>query len=104
MPLMEIQGPAGGNTISFESRNYPGHYLRHQGFRIKLHRSDGSELFRNDASFRMVRGLADSSWNSFESVNYLGHFLRHRDFHLYLERGEGDLFRKDCTFRVKKAR
>ncbi|MFA5354356.1 MAG: AbfB domain-containing protein [Thermodesulfovibrionales bacterium] len=99
-----VQGLAGGNTVSFESRNYPGHYLRHQGFRIKLHRSDGSELFRNDASFRMVQGLADSSRSSFEAVNYPGHFLRHRDFHLYLERGEGDLFRKDCTFSVEKAR
>jgi hypothetical protein len=99
-----VKGLAGVDTISFESRNYPGHYLRHQGFRIKLHRPDGSELFRNDASFRVVKGLADTSWRSFESVNYPGYFLRHRNFQLYIEQGDGDLFRKDCTFKVEKAR
>ena len=95
-----VPGLAEGKSVSFESRNYPGQYLRHQGFRIKLHRPDGSDLFRKDASFRVVPGMADPSWNSFESVNYPGHYLRHRDFHLYLERGDGDLFRKDCTFRA----
>jgi hypothetical protein len=99
-----VQGLAGGNTVSFESKNYPGHYLRHQGFRIKLHRMDGSALFRKDASFRVVQGLADRSWKSFESVNYPGYFLRHRNYHLYIERGEGDLFRKDCTFKMEKKR
>ena len=99
-----VGGLAGGGTVSFESKNYPGHYLRHQGFRIKLHRPDGSDLFRNDASFRVMQGLADPSWSSFESVNYPGYFLRHRNFQLYIERGEGDLFRKDCTFRMEKAR
>jgi hypothetical protein len=95
-----VKGLAGGKTISFESQNYPGYYLRHQGFRIKLHRPDGSELFRNDASFRVVKGLADSSWRSFESLNYPGYFLRHRNFQLYIEQGDGDLFRKDCTFKI----
>jgi hypothetical protein len=94
-----VPGLAGGKSVSFESRNYPGHYLRHQGFRIKLHRPDGSDLFRKDASFWIVPGLADPTWYSFESVNYPGHYLRHRNFHLYLEKGEGGLFRQDCTFR-----
>jgi len=97
--FQKVPGLAGGNSVSFESRNYPGHYLRHQNFRIKLHKPDGSDLFRKDASFRAVPGLADPSWNSFESVNYPGYYLRHRNFHLYIEKGEGDLFRKDCTFR-----
>lgn len=29
-------GLSGGDTISFESVNLPGHFLCHQGFRIKL--------------------------------------------------------------------
>jgi hypothetical protein len=95
-----VNGLAGNNTVSFESKNYPGHYLRHQGFRIKLHRPDGSDLFRHDASFRVMQGLGNPAWSSFESVNYPGYFLRHRNFQLYIERGEGDLFRKDCTFRI----
>ncbi len=94
-----VPGLAGGNTVSFESKKYPGYYLRHQGFRIKLHQLDNSDLFRKDASFRVVPGLADPSWNSFESVNYPGRYLRHRDFHLYVESGNDDIFRKDSTFR-----
>ncbi len=94
-----VPGLAGGNSVSFESRNYPGYYLRHQGFRIKLHRPDGSDLFRKDASFWVIPGLADPSWSSFESVNYAGHYIRHRNFHLYIEQGSGDLYRRDCTFR-----
>jgi len=96
-----VRGLYGGNTVSFESKNYPGYYLRHQEFRIKLHRPDGSDLFRQDASFMVVPGLADLSGKSFESVNYPGHYIRHRNFHLYLEGGNDDLFRKDCTFRGK---
>ncbi|CAH1796481.1 unnamed protein product, partial [Owenia fusiformis] len=37
--------------LAFESVNYPGRFIRHQGYRLKLHPSDGSELFKNDASF-----------------------------------------------------
>jgi hypothetical protein len=95
-----VPGLAGGDSVSFESKNYPGHYLRHQDFRIKLHPADSSSLFRNDASFRVKPGLANASWGSFESVNYPGYHLRHRNYHLYIEQGDGDLYRKDCTFKV----
>lgn len=93
-------GLAGRNTVSFESKNFPGYYLRHQNFRIKLHRMDGSELFRKDASFLVVPGLGNPSWNSLESYNFPGYFLRHQNFHLYIARGSTDLFRKDATFRI----
>jgi hypothetical protein len=93
-------GLADSQLVSFESVNYPGHYLRHQDFRLKLQKSDGSQLFRQDATFKLGPGLADGSWSSFESINYPGHFIRHRNFHLYLERGNDDLFRKDSTFRI----
>jgi hypothetical protein len=89
-------------TVSFESVNYPGHFLRHQNFRLKLSSDDGSDsnLFRQDASFYLRPGLADAAATSFESVNMPGHFLRHRDFHLWVERHDGsDLFRQDASFR-----
>jgi hypothetical protein len=95
-----VGGLADSRYVSFESLNYPGHYLRHQDFRLKLQKFDGSQLFRQDATFMMVPGLADGSWSSFESVNYPGHYIRHRNFHLYLEKGTDDLFRKDATFRA----
>lgn len=103
------EGLAGGNSVSFESVNYPGYYLRHQGFRIKLHKAEDSDLFRNDASFNRVEGLAGEGI-SFESVNYPGHYLRHCSFHLYIDnnqRGNDDcnatpeVFQDDVSFTVE---
>ena len=84
--------------VSFESADHPGHFLRHQSFRLKLHKDSGDELFKKDATFRVVPGLADAALVSFESFNYPGYFIRHRDLHLYVEKGSDDLFRKDATF------
>jgi hypothetical protein len=95
-----VPGLAGDGTVSLESVNYPGHFLRHQGFRIKLHADDGSQLFRDDASFHVVSGLAAADGISLESVNYEGRFLRHRDFELWLEPADDDLSRADATFHV----
>ena len=93
-----VPGLADGNKVSFESVNRPGNYLRHQDWRVKLHRNDGSRLFREDATFARVPGLADESWISFESHNYPGKFLRHRNLHLWVESGNTPLFRNDATF------
>ena len=38
-------------TISFESVASPGKFLRHQGFRIKLHSRQNSRLYKYDACF-----------------------------------------------------
>ena len=42
----------GSPYISFESVNYPGHYLRHCGWVAFINRNDGKDLFKKDASFR----------------------------------------------------
>ncbi|PJC69198.1 arabinofuranosidase, partial [candidate division WWE3 bacterium CG_4_8_14_3_um_filter_42_11] len=87
--------------ISLEARNYPGYFLRHQDYRVKLHRNDGSQLFRQDATFCVKAGLADPNAVSLESKNYPGRYLRHRDGHLWVEAGDGsDLYRKDATWRM----
>eukprot|EP01084_Bolivina_argentea_P190291 327064_1 len=40
-----------GYTV-YESVNFPGHFIRHQDYRLKISVDDGSELFHKDASFR----------------------------------------------------
>jgi arabinan endo-1,5-alpha-L-arabinosidase len=40
--------------VSFESVNYPGKFLRHQGYTLKLHPDDGGDLMHNDASFKIL--------------------------------------------------
>ncbi|XP_013402028.1 uncharacterized protein LOC106167719 [Lingula anatina] len=37
---------------AYESVNYPGHFIRHAGYRLQIRRDDGSLLFKKDASFK----------------------------------------------------
>jgi hypothetical protein len=55
-------GLAGDNTVSFRSVNYPKQYLRHEEGRVKLHDFDDADLFKKDASFKRVNGLAKGGW------------------------------------------
>lgn len=63
--------------VSFESVNYPGYYLRHQGFRLHLHAYEESDLYREDASFKIKPGLADNRDISLESLNYRNYYIKY---------------------------
>jgi hypothetical protein len=67
--------------ISFESVNFPNHFLRHAGFRIWLHYRDGSGIYNEDSSFKPVPALnKDLTMVSFQSANFPDHYLvAHRD-------------------------
>ncbi len=87
--------------VSLESINFPGHFLRHQNFRLKLHQNDGNLLFRQDASF-MFNGGSDAAGNagfSLESINLPGHFVRHSNFELFIAASDGSaLFNNDASW------
>ena len=91
-------------AVSFESVNYPGTYLRHQNFRVKQQRYDGSELFRNDASFYQRSGLGTAG-HSYEAVNVPGGFyIRHSNYQLWIARNDNSqLFRQDASFNQRLA-
>ncbi|QUC59170.1 AbfB domain-containing protein [Streptomyces sp. A2-16] len=93
-------GLAGAGTVSFESVNYPGYYLRHQNYDFQLVLNDGSAQFAADASFNKVAGLADPTWSSFESYNHPGLYIRHYAYQLRLDPITTALGRGDATFRV----
>lgn len=67
--------------VSFESVNFPNWFLRHSGFRIWLHWSDGSAIYKDDSSFKPVTALnGDPNMVSFQSSNYPDrHIAAHRD-------------------------
>ena len=93
----------GQGQIAFKSVNFPDRRLRHQNFRIRLHAPAGpnDQLFRDDSTFTLLRGLADDEAFSFRSVNFPDRYLRHRDFHLWVEppaHPDDELFQKDATF------
>jgi hypothetical protein len=88
-----------GRCSSFESANYPGHFLRHQGFRVKLSPRADDEAFRADATFCFKPGLFSEGGRSFESSNFPGHYIRHSNFELWIARSDGSRqFKQDATF------
>ncbi|MCX5166741.1 AbfB domain-containing protein [Streptomyces antibioticus] len=87
-------------SLRVTTPGYTDRYLRHRdGLAYTDVVNGGSTaLLKNDATWKIVPGLADSSCYSLESRNYPGQYLRHRDFRVYKEAGSGDLFRADATF------
>ncbi|MEV8310486.1 glycoside hydrolase family 43 protein [Streptomyces flavidovirens] len=93
-------GLAGSGTVSFESVNFPGYFLRHSDFDFQLASNDGTTAFAEDATFRQVAGLADSTWSSFQSYNHPDRYIRHYAFQLRLDQITTATGRSDATFRV----
>ncbi|MFF3483077.1 family 43 glycosylhydrolase [Streptomyces sp. NPDC002701] len=95
-----VTGLAGTGTVSLESANFPGHYLRHRSNgEVWVDRSDGSAAFRGDASFYRRAGLADASAGvSFEAYTVAGSYLRHYDYLLVTQPADTTTARADATF------
>ncbi|MDZ8261433.1 AbfB domain-containing protein [Nostoc sp. ChiQUE01b] len=92
-------GLASSNCVSFESSNFPGYYLRHQYFQIRLDRNNNTALFKADATFCIKPGLASLTNVSFRSYNVPTYYIRHRNFKLYIDPYTTDsLFLNDATF------
>ncbi|MBX6387016.1 MAG: AbfB domain-containing protein [Microbispora sp.] len=81
-------GLANSSCVSFESRNYPGDYLRHQNFHVYRQRDDGSSLFAADATFCPQAGK-NGQGTSFASYNYPDRFLRHYNNVVYIASNGG---------------
>ena len=61
--------------------------------------SSSSATLKEDATWIVEPGLANSSCVSFESANGSGDYIRHSDFELYLEPNDGTTqFALDATF------
>ena len=85
-------------TVSFGPYEQPNQVFRHAGFVLYTNPIDGTDLQKQDSSFYMVKGLANSSGVSFKSYNYPDRYLRHRGFAFYLEPNTGGIFAEDATF------
>jgi hypothetical protein len=95
-----VPGLADSAAVSFESVNFPGHYLRHRNGQLWKDADDDSAIFKADATFYVRPGLADSSLVSFESYNFPDQYIRHRNYLLYSESVSSELDRSDVTFRL----
>ncbi|MFJ5214164.1 AbfB domain-containing protein [Streptomyces sp. NPDC088354] len=93
-----VTGLADARCASFATTD--GRYLRHEGFRIRLDRPDGSALFREDATFCARPGIGRGTV-SFASYDHPERLLRHRDFRLRLDPYRHDSsYRADSSFRI----
>jgi hypothetical protein len=75
------------NTVSIESVDKPGYFLRHEQFKVFFHSMPGPggvEGFKKDATFKIVPGLSGKG-NSYESVNFPGNYIRHCSYELFLD-------------------
>jgi hypothetical protein len=88
-----------GTTRSFQSVNYPDRYVMHRNWLgyVEPVSASSSALTRQDATFTVVRGLADANCYSFTGTG--GRYLRHVNNRLRLDPGDGTaIFRADATF------
>ncbi|MFI6925361.1 alpha-L-arabinofuranosidase B [Nonomuraea spiralis] len=81
-------GLAASSCVSFESRNYPGDYLRHQNYQRHRQHNDGGTLFAADATFCPQPGRSGQG-TSFASANFPDRFLRHYDNTVHLAANGG---------------
>ena len=95
-----MPGLASSSAVSFESVNFPGHFLRHVYYDFVLAPRESGGTFNADATFNRVPGLADSSWSSFTSYNLPTRYIRHYNSALRLDPVSTSTERADATFRV----
>lgn len=90
-----------GYRYSFESYAFPGSYINHYNGVGMVSYIDGRFLDEaDDATFRVVPGLADSRCISFEARNFPGSYLMNNSYdEVNLEAYNGDLAAaEDATF------
>ena len=93
-----VRGLADANCYSLESVNYPGSFLRHRDFRIRLERNNSNPVFKQDATWCVRDGLSGTGL-TFESKNFPGSYLRHYNGQLWLARkGGSNAFDNANTF------
>jgi hypothetical protein len=82
------RGLANNSCVSFESRNFPGDFLRHFNFQLFRQPNDGSAVFRADATFCPQAGKSGSG-TSFASYNFPTRYIRHYNNTVYIASNGG---------------
>ncbi|MFB9391070.1 sigma-70 family RNA polymerase sigma factor [Streptomyces coeruleoprunus] len=96
-----IEGLADTRCVTFRAED--GRYLRHHYLRLRLSTDDGSELFREDATFCPRPGAVAGSV-TLHAHNYPGSVLRHRDGGIWLDGSDGTrAFAGQASFIMRRA-
>ncbi|WNG13651.1 AbfB domain-containing protein [Cystobacter fuscus] len=88
-----------GHDASIESYIAPHFFIRHYEGQEVAASLIYSGRDMDEATFRIVPGLADDRCISFEALDYDGYFLRHRGSDIFLDPDNNTLgFSEDATF------
>ena len=90
------RGFADNSCVSFESKNSPGDFLRHQNSALHVQPFDGTAPNRSDATFCPQPGK-NGKGNSFHSVNYPTRYIRHFYGKVYIASDSGGANLWDAT-------
>ncbi|GAA0592350.1 sigma-70 family RNA polymerase sigma factor [Streptomyces crystallinus] len=95
-----VKGLADSRCVTFRAAD--GRYLRHRDLRLRLSSSDGSALFREDATFCARPGAVAGSV-TLHAHNYPGSVLRRRDGGIWLDGSDGTrAFAGQASFIVRR--
>ena len=87
-----------GKQFQFESKNYPNHFIRHQNWRVYMHKHQPTQLYQLDSTFDIIPGIAGQGI-SFRSINYPAYFLRHKGGSCFIHSADGSqLFKDDASW------
>ena len=96
------------DTVSFESADMRGYYLRVYSSLLDLENKDGARDaagFDNAATFKGYHGKWYSGYMAFESRSMAGHYIRHREGRLRLEQPDSTtLYEEDASWRMSKGK
>ncbi|MFG2027732.1 sigma-70 family RNA polymerase sigma factor [Streptomyces sp. NPDC048825] len=96
-----VRGLADTRCVTFRAAD--GRYLRHRDLRLQMTANDGSELFREDATFCPRPGAVTGSV-TLHAHNYPGSVIRHRDGGIWLDGSDGTrAFAGQASFIMRRA-
>jgi len=94
-----VTNNSSGSIVTLQSMNFPDRFISHQNYLGEIIPIN-TDQDRQNASFRIVPGLANGNFVSFESVNFPGYYLCHAGYRIKLVQGaNNDQFKKDATFK-----
>jgi hypothetical protein len=68
----KIEGLAELSAVSFESIDWPDHFVRHQNLALRISKKEDTDLYRNDSTFFMHTPLTEHESNVKETGKKLG--------------------------------
>ncbi|WP_350340471.1 AbfB domain-containing protein [Paenibacillus hexagrammi] len=71
---------------------------KHYNYQLVLNKDDGTDQFKQDATFYRVQGLADSSKVSYHSYNFPTYYIRHFNYKLRIDPIATTTDKQDATF------